>query len=339
MIRTRHIEILIEPRNKSGSQIKSSSFYINEKKLAKIRNQIFIKFQIEKQVSSEPNVCNLEIYDLSDQHSSALDFKYDLNNNIFGPFITINGGYLEDGIKTMFKGVIVQAITVFEAPNYITRIQCQNIAKETNKKWVEYQVSGSGAMSKADVIIAIIKQVGGKIESSEELYIRTELGADIYKKDEVIKGRFGTIMSIFNKTLERKIFVNWDDAGVTFTPPGIAAIGRITKIIKEENGLINAPKVSQRGVDCDIRLNGDYRISDPVIIQSKTTSRLKLAADNSLKVFDPTQYTAPGAIASQKSAILYSGKMVVTKIIHTGDNRDGDFKTSISSTFADLRTI
>lgn len=325
----RHVEILVEPRDKTGKAIPGNSFLVNDRKLAFLYpNQVFIKFQIEKQVSSEPNVCNIEVYNLSEEHSSALDFKYDANNNIFGPFITISGGYLDGEIKTMFTGVIVQALTTFKAPDYVTVMQCQNIQKETNKKWIEYQVAKG--LPKADAIIEIIKQAGGKIEAGEQSRIREVLSGREYDEDEQIRGRFGTLMSTFNKAFEKEIFINWDDAGVSLTPPGVIAKWRETRKINESSGLISAPTATQRGVDCEILLDASYRINDPLIIESITTARLKASADRTVTLFDLS--------GELKSAVIFSGKTVVTKVIHSGDNRDGDFKTSLTSNFTDLRT-
>lgn len=305
---TRHIEVTFKPKN-------SQEFTINPVLRAFDQPQIYVKFQVEKQVSSEPNRAYLELYNLSDEHSGAIDFKFDPYANNFGPQVTIKGGFLETGVKQMYSGVVVQALTTFEAPNYITRVDCSNIYYELMRRPVEYQVA-AGA-SKADAILTIIKQAGGLIESGQETSIRDILGSAKFEEPEIIQGTLDEILTRFSKGLPRRIIVYWDDAGVSFDPLGLPTKGRETKIVSELTGLIGTPKVNTSGVDYSVNLDSTYRINDPVKVKSNVTDRLRIASG--------------GASGVSRSDIT-----VVSKIIHTGDNRDGDFKSDISTLFIDL---
>ncbi len=332
MTDVRHIEITVIPF-KPGTEIPNpaEAFIINPYASASFQPQVFIKFQVEKQVASEPNVATLEIYNLSESHSNALDFKYDANSIYFGPEITIKGGYLSEGEPNqMFKGFVVHALTTFEAPHYITRIKVQNILGKLLRRHITYQVAKNDL--KADAIIAIIKSVGGEIADGQEAILREAMGGARYEEPMIETGPLSTFLSILVKGLPRRIVAYWDDAGVSFNPTGKATAGRPLKIISEASGLIGVPKSSSRGIEYETNLDPTYRINDEVQVISFATGRLGLAAINSIK-------TIPGetpGIKNPASGIVFSGRTVVSKMIHSGDNRGGDFKTSVETKFTDI---
>jgi hypothetical protein len=313
MTQVRHLEVTFIPK-------KSEPFTLNQFAFAATQPQLFIKFQVEKQVSSEPNSAFLEIYNLSEEHSAAIDFKYDPFAKIFGPQVIIKGGYLDEGIKQMYSGIIVEAATTFEAPHYITRVRCLNIYHELMRRPVTYQVAAG--QLKADAILAIIQQAGGFVEAGEETVLRTELAGSKYDEDEIIEGTFESFITIIRKGYPRRIVVYWDDAGVSFSPLGKPAEGRPLKIVSESTGLIGVPQASSSGIEYETTLDPTYRINDSVQIISESIGRLALAASRTvLNATDPTSV----------SGIVFSGITVVSKVIHSGDNREGDFKTSVVS--------
>jgi hypothetical protein len=306
--RIRHLEVTFQPKN-------SPEFTVNPLAQAKIQPQIFIKFQVEKQVSSEPNNASLVFYNLSEEHAGAIDFKFDPFANNFGPRVTIRGGFLDESNNQMYSGVVVQALTTYEAPDYITRVECRNIYYELMRRPVSYQVAAG--QLKADAILTIVKQAGGFIESGQETALRTNLNGAVYDEDELIEGTLDSILTAFSKGLPRRITVFWDDAGVSFDPLGLPTKGRETKVVSEETGLKGTPQATTSGLEYETTLDPTYRINDPIKLISKTTDRLALASGGA-------------------SGVARSDITVASKIIHSGDNREGDFKTSVTTKFIDL---
>lgn len=87
--------------------------------------------------------------------------------------------------------------------------------------------------------------------------------------------------------------------------------------MSEENGLIGTPRATTSGIEYETKLEPTYRINDPIKVISKATDRLAIAGG--------------GAAGVARSDIT-----VASKIIHSGDNREGDFKTSVTTKFIDL---
>lgn len=312
---TRHLSVTSAP---SPTGI-GSVFTINPIASALLQPQVMIKFQIEKQVSSEPNRAFLEMHNLSDAHANALDFRYDPYASVFGPRITITGGFFNQfgvpDVSQLYSGVVSQGLTTEEGPNRVTRIECLNVYYELMRRPVSYlAVEGT---TKADAILAIIRNAGGIIEAGQDAAIRANLGGAVYDEDENIKGTLDSVLTKFSKGLQRRIVVYWDDAGVSFDPLGAIKAGRPVKLVSEQTGLIGIPKATTSGFEYETRLDGSYRIGDPVKITSRATGRF-FAAQGGPQNIERINTTS------------------VSKVIHSGDNREGPFKTSISTKFLDL---
>lgn len=310
-IKTRHIEVIFTDPNKV-----SANFTVNQKLLAFFSPQLLVKFQIEKQVSSEPNAATLTIHGLSPRHSAALDFVFDLFATKFGAQATINGGFLETSTPQLYTGVVTNAVTVREGPEFITKISLRNNYLELMRRPVKF-LANDGT-SKAQALLAIIRSVSGRITTEQTNEVNKRLGKILYSEDEIIQGPLDQVLSDFNRVLNPKIAIYWDDAGVNFTPPGAFVKGRKTKIFSAQNGLIGNPQPTSSGFNFELQLNGDLRISDPIQLKSDVFSRLISSLGGGQLAFERIGVSA-----------LY-------KIIHTGDNREGEFKTMCESKFINI---
>lgn len=316
--KTRHLEVIF-----SDSTKPSANFVVNPRVKALLgAPQLMVKFQIEKQVSSEPNSANLIIHGLGPLHAKALDFVFDLFSTKFGATCIINGGFLETGINQLYTGVITNAVSVREGAEFVTKISIRNNYIELMRRPVRF-LAHENRTSKATALLGIIQTAGGKISTEQQNQILTRLGKDFYSEDEIIQGTLSQVLADFNKSLTPKIAIYWDDAGVNFTPPGAFVEGRIVKSFSEKNGLIGNPEPTSSGLNFSLELNGSLRISDPVQIFSDVTNRLLRSV---------------GGITTTAIDIAFKriGVTSLYKIIHTGDNREGEFKTMCESKFVDI---
>ncbi len=322
MFKTRHLEVIFQDPTKPAA-----NFVVNPRSRARLTNQSLVKFHIEKQVSSEPNSAILSIYGLDYKHSSALDFVFDLFAAKFGAQCIISGGFLETKINQLYSGVITNAITVREGAESITKISIRNNYIELMRKPVELKVF-EGQTSKATALLSIIKNVGGQVSKEQETEINDRLGREYYAEDEIIKGQLSQVLAMFNRTLHPKIAIYWDSAGTNFTPPGAYAKGRKTKVFSEKNGLIGNPVPTSSGMNFSVELDGSLRISDPVELKTDVFNRL---ISSQLLSHDIGSSGLSNAV--RKKAFDRIGTTSLYKIIHTGDNRTGEFKTICESKY------
>lgn len=307
-LKTRHIECIFTDPTKA-----SANFTVNQKSLAVLSPQLLVKFQIEKQVSSEPNSATLSIFGLSPRHSSALDFVFDLFATKFGAQCTINGGFLETSTPQLYTGVVTNAVSKRDGPNFITQISLRNNYIELMRRPVQF-LANEGT-SKAAALLSIIRSVSGRITTEQTNQVNERLGSVLYAEDEIIRGPLDRVLSDFNRVLNPRVAIYWDDAGVNFTPPGAFVEGRPIKIFSEQNGLIGNPEPTSSGFNFELELEGSLRISDPIQLKSDVFNRLI------------------ASLGGGQTAFERIGVSALYKIIHTGDNREGEFKTMCESKF------
>lgn len=311
-LKTRHLEVVFTDPTRS-----SANFVVNPRARAFLFPQLLVKFHIEKQVSTEPNSAELIIHGLSPRHSAALDFVFDLFQSKFGAQCVIHGGFQETKITQLYAGVITNAVTIRQGSEFITKISIRNNYLELMRRPVRLKVEEG--TSKATALLTIIKKSGGRISTEQENEVNKRIGNLLFSEDEIIVGSLSNVLDDYNRNLKKgKIAIYWDDAGTNFTPPGAFVEGRPTKIFSEKNGLIGNPEPTSTGFSFELQLNGDLRISDP--IQLKSDVFLRLAA----------------SIGGGQRAFERIGISSLYKIIHTGDNRQGEFKTMCETKFIDL---
>ena len=318
--KTRHLELTFTDPTKV-----SANFTVNEELKHRAGfPQLLVKFQIEKQVSSEPNAATLTIHGLSPRHSAALDFVFDLFATKFGATCTIKGGFLETKIIQLYAGVVTNAVTIRDGPEFITKISIRNNYFELMRRPIRF-LANEGT-SKAQALLAIIRSGGGSITTEQTNEVNKRLGSVLYSEDEIIQGSLDNILDVFNRGLNPRIAIYWDDAGVNFSPPGAFVLGRPIKVFSEQNGLIGNPEPTSSGFNFELQLNGDLRISDPIQLKSDVFSRLLASAGGGA-------VAGIGSAVSRARAFERIGVSALYKIIHTGDNREGEFKTMCESKF------
>jgi hypothetical protein len=80
-----------------------------------------LEFDITRTVLTSANVCQLRIYNLSQNNRNLL--RYDFSNFDQPSFVQLRAGY-GDNLPVIFAGNISQAWSVREGTNYITTVEC-----------------------------------------------------------------------------------------------------------------------------------------------------------------------------------------------------------------------
>jgi len=266
-----------------------------------------IDFQVEKQVSQEPNTAFIDIYNLSDDTAQKLVFRKKINQVEFGLTVKLLAGY-RGREKKIFQGVIIAADLLKEGVTRIVRIEARNIYWILQKKRVKRTFAKDSLKSQA--ILTIINDITGENRSDASLssesiaFVRSELGNERFKDTTTFEGAAAQIIETIEKGLLGRINILFDDAGITMQP-----VGKADNILAiryaPRTGLIGTPQVTVVGVDFVVALDNELKINVPVNIQSDTVRSLNDGVD-----------------------------YVVKKVIHQGINRaDGDWQSRVESIF------
>lgn len=261
-----------------------------------------IDFQVEKQISTEPNSAAVDIYELSDDTAQKINFRKRINQIKFGKTLKILSGY-RGRERKIFQGVVVGANTSREGVNKITRIEGRNIYYELQAKRIN-RTAAKGQLKANFIIDIITKDIGALLPDTSRAYIFDALGKETFKDTTTFFGPASQVINKLNNNLLSKIAVAFDDAGVIANPLGVALPIPAIRYAKH-TGLIGTPESTETGLDFKVQLDNELRINSPVIVTSETVRALK----------DGHGY-------------------VVKKILHVGINRaPGPWESRVESIF------
>lgn len=266
---------------------------------------IKITFQVEKQISTEPNVAFVEVWNLSDSTRQKINFREDVKSLKFGAKVNLIAGYSGQE-RRIFTGVIVRATSSKEGPLYVTRINLRNIFYELMSEKIN--LTASKGQSKANFILKILESIGATLESGSEGFINDRLQGATFSDSTTFFGPASQVINEINEGLIDRIGIYFDDIGVNFNPLGVALDIPVVEYSKF-SGLVGVPEINPRGADFKVLLDPTLRINAPVKIDSETIRAVN-----------------PG------------GKYVVRKIIHVGSNRaDEVFETRCQGVYEELK--
>lgn len=258
--------------------------------------------QVEKQLSLEPNVATLAIYNLSDPTAAAVNFRKPILEFGFGRKVEIFAGYV-NRVRKIFSGVVISAITTKEAPFKITRIEARNIFYELMQLPVNRSF-GKGD-SKSNAVLSILKDIGASLESKAVGVLKERLSGQKFTETTNFTGTAYNIINQINRGLLGVVNVYFDDIATSFNPVGIPLDEPPIIYDATKGQIIGAPEPTEIGADFKVLLDNELRISSPVRLESDT-----------IRSFFP------------------SGRFVVKQVIHTFSNRaDEPFESRVISVF------
>jgi hypothetical protein len=266
------------------------------------KEPIKITFQVDKQLSTEPNRAFIEIYNLADSTAARINFRKPILEFNFGRKVDLFAGY-QDRAKKIFSGVVISAITSREGPVKITRIEARNIFYEL----MQLPITRTFAVGelKQNAVLSILGDIGATIEGKAKAKLIERLAGEVFKDTLTIKGTAYNVINQINRGLLGVVNVYFDDIGASFNPIGIPLDEPPTIYDATLGQIIGTPEPTEIGANFVVPLDNDLRLSSPVILLSDTIQ-----------------------------AFFASGRFVVKTATHVGSNRaDGPFQTRASAVF------
>lgn len=317
----RFVEVSVFPRDESGARILTSSFVINDYlKSSLVANQFYIQFQIQKDVIGEANVAYLTLYNLPENYYNALSYRKTPASLTYGAEVIIKIGYTQSGLIQAFRGFVVESNTKKIPPNYITHVELRNSYYELKKRRVNLKIAKGSKKSSA--ILEAIDFVGGELDLEQKTKLEQILAGEFFEKDEIIDENIDTFLRRFGSDYFNTLRIRWDDTGASFDALGLSSSdikeSEIIDIDATKGEVIGSPSVTSRGfeVDMPISVTKNFNLNTIVRVNSEAI----------------TAFFIGGGIKRQN-------KTAVEKIWYSGDNRDGDYKTTITTKFLLDQTI
>lgn len=261
-----------------------------------------IDFQVEKQLSTEPNRADIDITNLSDDSASKINFRKPILEFKFGRKVEIFAGY-GDRVKKIFSGVVIAAITSREGAIKVTRVECRNIFYELMQSRIN-ETAAKGTL-KSSFILRLLTLIGANIEAKARAVMIQRLSGQVFKDTTTFTGTAYNIINEINRGLLSAVTISFDDIATSFNPVGLALDEESVEYDATKGQILGTPQPTEIGTDFSIPLDPDLKISSPVLLKSATIN-----------------------------AFFPSGEFVVKQIIHSGVNRaDGVFESRVISVF------
>lgn len=212
--------------NAAITRKKNLDDYLSNATNVAIVTQLNISFEVEKKFDASPNTCEITVYNLSEDTVGYLE-----TNTKQKPFIKLEAGYSDEGMKTIFLGNVEVVSETFEGEDRVTKIYCTDGGEELKNALVSlYYPKGTSYDAMVDDIAKSIGLPKGDIIPFGSPYITKQPVYLVGKAAEALKRLSENAGALF--TIQ--------DLALTIVPED-KPVQRQCAFISPETGLIGSP--------------------------------------------------------------------------------------------------
>jgi hypothetical protein len=228
------------------------------------------RFAVEKKIKPTPNVCSVEVFNLSEATRSAFE---DLRKNALqkkrGIPVKLEAGHKSWGQSQIWLGDLRTVVSEYERTDWITTLTSGDGEKAYRESHAAISVGPGAPIESA--LVAIGKTLGIKNASAEMLkaaqLVKAKGKALMFAGGVSISGSSAEWLTDFCRSADLEWSIQ--DGQLQITDRG-KAIAQQPLILTDSTGLIESPSVDQAGVlKCKIMMTPDVRPGRLVVIDSK----------------------------------------------------------------------
>lgn len=222
-----------------------------------------VEFDITRNVYTSANVCQIRIYNLSQNNRNLI--RFDFSNYGQVRSIQFRAGY-GDNLALIFAGNISQAWSVRESTNYITTIECFD-GGYAFVNGISNRTFGAGTTQEA-ILRALISDLPGiSFGAISSNYIRDASGSPFV----ISRGAAysGNTANILGELTGGGFFI--DNSKAYCLGNNSAFVGSITQI-NSSTGLLGTPVREQTIVNFDMIFEPRIQVGQEINLQSTTVS-------------------------------------------------------------------
>lgn len=198
---------------------------------------LHVIFKATKTLKSDPNTCEVQIYNLTPDHRAQLTKKK-------LPVVSLAAGY-GDALTQLFLGEMLHVSHERKDADVITTISTTDGGESKQKGRVN--VSFGPKASPAAVLQAIVKSLGVKPGNMPSVLSKLSLGlpANMFISGATISGNAARELD----TLCRSAGLEWSiqDGALQFLNTNVA-LAKFAIVLNKESGLIGTPSVNSKGI-------------------------------------------------------------------------------------------
>jgi hypothetical protein len=202
-------------------------------------------FRIEKSLKPEPNTCELEIFNLSEEHAAKLELLAPKTGKaaVTGIPCKIEAGY-KDSVSQLWLGDLRTVETVIDGPDRITRLS----SGDGEKAWQNARLHVSyGPKTPIETALrAIVRALGvgegnlGKVVSKLKI-----AGSALFPTGAVVSGSAARELVDIARSADLEVSIQ--DGALQFLDRGKALSAQAIRLAPE-TGMIGSPTVDNEGL-------------------------------------------------------------------------------------------
>ncbi len=210
-------------------------------------------FNIQKQMSSDPNKTNLKVYNLSEKTRNAITE---------GKEVIIEAGYQSGQYGLIYAGdVVVVSHSGLTGIDKLTEITAQDGDRFLNTGFIN--VSYAKGQKSIDYFKQSVDAAGGSLDSVTDLAKKSVL-----PRGKVMFGSPADYMRQFAKNEDALFFL--DDGKVCLVKAADPPRGQVVSLTPQ-SGLIGSPKLTEDGIEGKCLLMPNFKLNGLVHVQSGET--------------------------------------------------------------------
>ena len=184
----------------------------------------------------------------------------------------------------------------------MTEVEARTMLREMLRGIIDRPEYPAGT-TKLKIFNDILDDLGIPTTARSKANVAEKFGGAKIKKSWTLYGTAADCLDRLSNNLQDFINIKFHDDGVDALRVG-ESINDIPINIWPDRGLIGAPEVTIKGMDCKCLLRHDIHVGTLINVKSDTVASLK-----------------------------QSGNYVVRKVQHKGSNRDGEFATMLNCVY------
>jgi hypothetical protein len=202
------------------------------------------RFKVEKTLKPTPNTCELQIWNLNEEHRAQLEeLTPPATNATTGIPCSIDAGY-KDGTTLIWLGDLRTAETVRDGPDWVTNLS----SGDGEKAWQNAKLHVSyGPKTPLDTALRAMARALGVGEGNLTKVVKNlkVAGSAIWPTGKVISGPVSKALTDFARSADLEVSIQ--DGALQFLDRGAALAGTAVRLAPE-TGLIDSPTVDNEGV-------------------------------------------------------------------------------------------
>ena len=254
----------------------SPMFEIDNIESTRLTKFLRVVFNFNIVATGESGSGNIEVYNLNEEHRDQLKipfFAFTLakaqSEGIDKITVKLSAGY-EGFIDELFHGAIVWGRSVYESPNWVTRLKVIPLIGNDIRPPVINELRAKGDSSKIKAIVQAIGDKGIPIEGSVDSAI-SSIDAEIQDQKEVqesarknksdtLKGNTATLLK---SALSGTNAISWfDPVSGSFNLKTIGNPPANPTEINDTNGIVGIPDIQKTSIDFDFLISPVIKIGE-----------------------------------------------------------------------------